>query len=135
MDNIKLWRGSKKNAFLRMSFYGRYNSMQIGKDVMRVLGAPPYIAIRVNREMNSLLIEGAVEKHKLSFKVPSDIYENHNRQMIINSMSFVISMMTLNNMDLAETYTIEGVYSEKNNAVVFDMNASKVYGVHEENIC
>lgn len=111
----------------QISFYGRQNCIQIGKDVVRVLGAPPYIAIRINPEMDSVLIESAEEKHKLSFKVPEDICMNKNRQMVINSTSFVVGMMTRNELDLKETYQIEGVYSEKNNAVVFNIKDATVY--------
>ena len=127
IDGDKLWKGSKKSAKLRISFYGRQNCIQLGKDVVRVLGAPPYIAIRINPEMDSVLIESAEEKHKLSFKVPEDICMNKNRQMVINSTSFVVGMMTRNELDLKETYQIEGVYSEKNNAVVFNIKDATVY--------
>ncbi len=126
-DKGKLWKGSKKQAKLRISLYGRQHVIQIGKDVVRVLGVPPYISIRINLEMDSILIESAMEKHKLSFKVADDICFNKNRQMTITSASFVIGLMVQNNLDLSETYQIEGVYSEKNNAVVFNIKDSKLY--------
>lgn len=120
MENKRLWKGSKKSVKLRISFYGRQNCVQVGKDVVRVLGAPKYITLRVNRDMSSVLIESAEEKHKLSFKVPEDLYANNNAQMVINSTSFVIGIMTHNDLDLGGTYQIEGIYSEKNNAVIFN---------------
>lgn len=126
----KLWSGTKKSASLRISLYGRTHVLQIGKDVVRVLGAPPYLALRINQEMDSLLIESAMEKHKLSFKVADDLYVNKNRQMTITSISFVIGLMTRNAMNLEETYQIEGVYSEKNNAVVFNLKNARLYVAH-----
>ncbi len=126
----RLWSGSKKSASLRISLYGRTHVLQIGKDVVRVLGAPPYLALRINQEMDSLLIESAMEKHRLSFKVADDLYSNKNRQMTITSISFIIGLMTRNAMDLKETYQIEGVYSEKNNAVVFNLKDARVYTAH-----
>ncbi len=126
----KLWSGTKKSASLRISLYGRTHVLQIGKDVVRVLGAPPYLALRINQEMDSLLIESAMEKHKLSFKVADDLYVNKNRQMTITSISFVIGLMTRNAMNLEETYQIEGVYSEKNNAVVFNLKDARLYVAH-----
>lgn len=126
-DKGKLWNGSKKQAKIRISLYGRQNIIQIGKDVVRVLGVPPYISIRINPEMDSILVEPAEEKHKLSFKVAEDICFNKNRQMIISSASFVIGFMVKNNLDLSETYQIDGIYSEKNNAAVFQMKDAKVY--------
>ena len=35
--------------------------------------------------------------------------------------------MVKNNLDISETYQIDGVYSEKNNAAVFQMKDAKVY--------
>lgn len=126
--NDKLWNGTtKKSANLRISFYGRQNCVQVGKDVVRVLGAPPYIAIRINPELDSILFESAVEKHRLSFKVPDDLCLNSNRQMVINSTAFVTGLMLHNNLDITETYQMEGVYSEKNNAVVFKIKDAKLY--------
>ena len=127
-DKGKLWNGSKKKqAKIRISLYGRQNIIQTGKDVVRVLGVPPYISIRINPEMDFILVEPAEEKHKLSFKVADDICFNKNRQVIISSASFVIGFMVKNNLDLSETYQIDGIYSEKNNAAVFQMKDAKVY--------
>ena len=54
--------------------------------------------------------------------------------MVINSTSFVVGMMTRNGLDLRETYQIEGVYSEKNNAVVFDIKDATVYAPPKKKI-
>ena len=123
----KLWNGMKSYARLRLSFYGRQNVIQVAKDVVRVLGAPTYISLRVNQNMDSILIEGAEEKNKLSFKVPSDLCLNGNRQMVITSLSFVNGFMIHNKLDLSETYRVDGIYSEKNNAVVFNLRDAKLY--------
>ncbi len=127
----KLWSGVKKSANLRISLYGRKHVLQIGKDVVRVLGAPPYLAVRINQEMDSLLIESAMEKHKLSFKVADDLYVNGNRQMTITSTSFISGIMIRNALDMKETYQVEGVYSEKNNAVVFNLKDARMYIAHQ----
>ncbi len=47
------------------------------------------------------------------------------------SASFVIGFMVKNNLDLSETYQIDGVYSEKNNAAVFQIKDAKVYGKNQ----
>lgn len=123
----KLWKGHKNSANIRISLYGRQNCIQIGKDVLRVLGAPPFISFRINREMNSIVIEPAQEKAPLSFPVPEGIMFNKNKQMTVTSASFVIGIMSMNGLDLSETYQIEGIYSEKNNAAIFNINESKLY--------
>ncbi len=40
--------------------------------------------------------------------------------------------MVKNNLDLSETYQIDGIYSEKNNAAVFQMKDAKVYEPKEK---
>jgi hypothetical protein len=131
MAEGKLWKGTKNHANIRISLYGRQNCIQIGKDVLRVLGAPPFIGFRINKEMDSIVIEPAQEKAPLSFPVPEGIMFDKNKQMTVTSASFVIGIMSLNGLDLAETYQIEGVYSEKNNAAIFNINESKLY-VHKD---
>lgn len=122
-DEVKLWNPwiTRTSANLRIAFYGRSSRVQIGKDVLRVIGAPSYITVRINRNMDSLVIEAAQEKHKLSFKVPDGIMLSHNMQMLLTSESFVHGVMLRNELDLNETYEVPGIYSEKNNAVVFNM--------------
>ena len=76
MIKVSCGTAQKKQAKIRISLYGRQNIIQTGKDVVRVLGVPPYISIRINPEMDSILVEPAEEKHKLSFKVADDICFN-----------------------------------------------------------
>jgi len=99
--------------------------------VVRVLGAPPYITFRVNQDLSSILVEGALEKTKISFKVPSDLYLNDNRQMRVTSKSFVTGIMMTNGLNLDDGYHVEGVYSEKNNAVVFKLKEAEKYSFED----
>ena len=45
-DKRKLWRGNKNTVKLEISIYGRVNVINIGKDVLRVIGAPSHIKCR-----------------------------------------------------------------------------------------
>jgi len=121
------WRANKSNPFLRISLQGKNNRLQVGKDVLRVLGAPKYITFRVNRQMDSILIETVEEKHSLSFKVPKAVMDGYEKQMYITSESFVIGLMVRNGLDRTKTYEIPGIYSEKNNAVVFKFEDCELY--------
>lgn len=131
-EEMKLWNGQKTKANICISLYGPRRTIQIRKDVVRVLGTPPYITFRVNQDLSSMLIEGAIEKTKISFKVPADLYKNEDRQMRVTSKSFVTGLMMTNGLDLANGYHVEGVYSEKNNAVVFKLKEAEKYNFDEE---
>lgn len=133
-DDRKLWNGQKTKANLCISLYGPRRTIQIRKDVVRVLGAPPYITFRVNQDMSSILVEGAIEKTKISFKVPADLYMNDNRQMRVTSTPFVTGIMAINGLVLDDCYHVEGVYSEKNNAVVFKLKDAEKYSFGEEEV-
>ena len=133
-EEMKLWNGQKNKANICISLYGPRRTIQIRKDVVRVLGAPPYITFRVNQDLSSILIEAALEKTKISFKVPADLYLNDNRQMRVTSKSFVTGIMMTNGLVLDDCYHVEGVYSEKNNAVVFKLNTAEKYSFGEEEV-
>lgn len=123
----KLWNGGKKNVKLEVSFYGKVNAINIGKDVIRVLGAPLYICFKVNRNMDSIIIAPCEGKETLSFKVPDNIYLVNSVQMRVTSRSFVLGLMTMNNMNMSYTYKVAGTYSEKNNVVIFHLADKRVY--------
>lgn len=128
----KLWNGQKNTVKLYISLYGPTHCLRIWKDVVRVLGGPQYISFRLNKDMSSMLIECAEEKHKLSFKIADDFYLNAEQEMKVISTSFVEGLMIRNELDLAESYHVEGVYSEKNNVVVFNLrNAEKLCNEEE----
>lgn len=125
----KLWTGVKTKANVRMSIRGYANELQIGKDVIRVLGAPAYITLKLNKNMDSIMIVGASDKQKLSFKVPAGYYLGRCKQMRVSSKSFVSGILSYNGLDVNATYQFEGVYSEVNNAVIFDLNEAEEYSV------
>ena len=123
----RTWRSNRTNPFLRISLQGKNNRLQVGKDVLRVLGAPKYITFRVNRQMDSILIECVEERHNLSFKVPAEVMEGYEKQMYITSESFVLGLMVRNGLDVTKTYELPGIYSEKNNAVVFNFSDCEMF--------
>ena len=81
----RLWKGEKKNVRLEISFYGKGNAINIGKDVVRILGAPSYICLKVNRSMDSIIITPCEKRETLSFKVPDRIYLVNHVQMHVTS--------------------------------------------------
>ena len=123
----RTWRSNRTNPFLRISLQGKNNRLLVGKDVLRVLGAPKYITFRVNRQMDSILIECVEERHNLSFKVPAEVMEGYEKQMYITSESFVLGLMVRNGLDVTKTYELPGIYSEKNNAVVFNFSDCEMF--------
>ena len=123
----KALSNNRKTARVHITLRGKGQSIYISKDAIRLIGTPRYITLRVNSAMDSLLIEESLENNRLSFKVPDDLYSNRNSKMQIASKSFVSGMMTSNALDPDETYIVEGMYSERNNAIVFSVKDARIY--------
>ena len=126
-ENRKLWHGNKHKVSLLASIYGKKNTLFIGKDVLRVLGGPTHICLKVNQKMDSFLVTPCTEKDPMSFKVPKDILMTARPEMHVVSQSFVIGLLAMNDLDFENTYNMSGIYSEKHNAVVFNMSDARLY--------
>lgn len=127
-DKRKLWRGNKNKVKLEISIYGRVNVINIGKDVLRVIGAPSHICLKINKEMDSFAVMPCEPAEPMAFKVPDDIMFNTRKQMKVTSRSFVIGLLSINGLEFEHTYKISGIYSENNNAVVFNMSDIWIFG-------
>jgi len=117
----------KNTVRLDVSIYGRESVINIGKDVLRVLGAPENVCLKVSQGMDSFVVMPCEEKDALSFHVPDDFMCNSRRQMKVTSRSFVTGLLAMNDLETEHTYKISGTYSEKNNAVIFNMSDIRRY--------
>jgi hypothetical protein len=118
---------AKNKVRLNVSIYGRESALYIGKDVMRVLGAPKDVCLKVSPRMDSFVIMPCDEYNVLSFHVPDDFMLNSHRMMRVISKSFVTGLLAMNDLETGHTYKISGTYSEKNNAVIFNMSDIRRY--------
>lgn len=109
---------TKRKASPRISIFGRKNAISIGKDVILLLGIPTHIRIRVNEEVDSLVIEPTEEKEVMSFKVPDRFLIDRHCNFRIHSQQFVRSVMIKNGMDLSESYSIVERYIRSSNAAI-----------------
>lgn len=112
---------TKRKASPRISIFGRKNAISIGKDVILLLGIPTHIRIRVNEEVDSLVIEPTEEKEVMSFKVPDRFLIDRHCNFRIHNQQFVRSVMIKNGMDLSESYSIVGRYIRSSNAAIFSL--------------
>ena len=113
---------AKNTVRLNVSIYGRESALNIGKDVLRVLGAPKDVCLKVSQRMDSFVVMPCDESDVLSFHVPDDFMLNSHRMMRVISKSFVTWLLAMNDLEIDHTYNISGTYSEKNNAVIFNMS-------------
>lgn len=110
-----------KPLHLNITVKGARNRIYISKDVIRALGIPPYICIKINEDMSSLAIQPGEEKEYMSFKVPEKLFDSHKHEFAVHSKSFVYTLLSANKLDTAKNYPIHGICSQLENAIVFKL--------------
>ncbi|MCD7957086.1 MAG: hypothetical protein LUG93_15325 [Lachnospiraceae bacterium] len=124
----KMWNGNKHAVRVEISISGKRKEIHIGKDVVRLLGAPTYLCLKVNKAMDSIAVMPCPGKEYMSFKVPEGILLGKHVSMRVVSSSFVERILAVNGYRDNRTYQITGTYFEKNNAVVFNLADMRLFG-------
>ena len=58
--------------------------MNVGKDVIRILGSPAYICVLQRKDRKSIAITPCAAEHPMSFKVPDRLLTDGQCRMMIN---------------------------------------------------
>jgi hypothetical protein len=106
---------------LCISIQGRWNRIRISKNVVRVLGSPDYVCLRVNEKLTSFAIMPCDSKDLMSFRVPPGLSGYTKKDFNIYSKAFIVSILEANDFDITRTYRLYGKYSNEKNAVIFRM--------------
>ncbi|MDD3337166.1 MAG: hypothetical protein PHI98_16915 [Eubacteriales bacterium] len=118
----RLSNGIKRtNAVLAARLTHDRRSIYLWRDVVRVLGAPKYVSIRVNQEYDSFAVTPGEANGYMSFLVPDGLSSAKQPAVGIHSSRFCEELIAMNDLTVGESYRIEGHYSEKNNAVIFNV--------------
>lgn len=96
-----------------------------GKDIIRVLGEPDYVCIRINKNYDSILVKPCESKDPMSFKVPERLLTNHHCVFRVNSKSFVQSLLLANSIEIDNTYYFSGIYCPEHNSVIIPIILKK----------
>lgn len=115
----------KTYEHLEIVVFGSQVCISVGKDIIRLLGNPAYICIRINSNYNSVLFKPCEEHDPMSFKVPAKLLTDHRCTFKIHSKMFVQRLLLANNLDLTETYTFSGFYSPHHNSVIIPIERSE----------
>lgn len=119
-------RNQQRTLSLCIIVKGPRNRIYIGKDVIRALGFPAFICIKVNEDMSALAIQPGEEKEYMSFKVPERLFDNHKVEFTVHSKRFVYELLAANGLESTRNYPLCGVCSQLENAVIF-----KIVSAHE----
>lgn len=125
METNKTINYIKKSVRLSFSIYGAKDSLNISRDVIRILGFPKFITIRIKDKSHFAVVPSGI-KEQMSFAVPKNLFNTKSGQFRIASKGFVTTILAENNLDKNVTYIIKGDYSETENAVFFSMENYRI---------
>ena len=77
---------------LRVTIPAESRRMNVGKDVIRILGSPAYICVLQRKDRKSIAITPCATEHPMSFKVPDRLLTDGQCRMMINGIQFMSSM-------------------------------------------
>lgn len=112
-------RKQRKSLRPTLSIQGRRNTINIGIDVIRLLGEPTHVCIMRNLRNSSLAVRPCVAEDVMSFQVPDHFMEDSNVKFCVHSKQFVQQIMHDCNLDTDKTFVFYGEWLEEKNAVIF----------------
>ena len=110
-----------RNLAIELSVQGARNCISIGKGVIRALGGPTHVSLKVSDTNDSISVFPCDEDDVMSFKVPERLLLDHKCVMRINSKRFVHGIMKSNDLDISRTYSLFGKYLADKNMAVFSL--------------
>lgn len=106
---------------IEMTIQGGRNCISIGKGVIRALGEPSHVSLKISDNHDSISVFPCDEDDVMAFRVPTKLLIDHHCVMRINSKRFVHGIMRSNGMDITRTYTLSGEYLKDKNIAVFSL--------------
>lgn len=115
---------------IEMTLQGARCCISIGKGVIKALGKPSHVSIKISDSHDSLSVFPCDEDDVMAFRVPLKLFTDHRCVMRINSKQFVHGIMRTNQMDTSKTYVLSGEFLEEKNTAVFSLVEASVF-VHK----
>ena len=106
---------------IEMTLQGARNTISVGKGVIRALGCPSHISLKISDTNDSISIFPCDEDNVMSFRVPEKLLVDHHCVMRIFSKKFVQGIMRMNDLDTTKTYNLVGSYLKAQNTAVFSL--------------
>ena len=98
------------------------STITISKDIIKSLGYPKHVCLRINEQTNSFAIIPCKPEDALSFKVPDKLFIDHHCVFRLTSKQFMLNLILKHNLEVTHVYACKGIYSQKMNAVIVSLN-------------
>ena len=116
---------SERIMNLRVTIPAESRRMNVGKDVIRVLGSPAYICVLQRKDRKSIAITPCAAEHPMSFKVPERLLIDAQCRMRINGIQFIQALLGANGLAIGKGYQFKGRYDAEKNAVIISLKTDE----------
>ena len=106
---------------LRVTIPAESRRMNVGKDVIRILGSPAYICVLQRKDRKSIVITPCTAEHPMSFKVPDRLLTDGQCRMMINGIQFIQVLLEANGLAAGKDHQFKGRYDAEKNAVIISL--------------
>ena len=110
-----------ENIYLLVTIPAESRRMNVGKDVIRVLGSPTYICVLQRKDRKSIAITPCTAEHPMSFKVPDRLLTDGQCRMMINGIQFIQALLEANGLAAGKDHQFKGRYDAEKNAVIISL--------------
>ena len=100
---------------LRVTIPAESRRMNVGKDVIRILGSPAYICVLQRKDRKSIAITPCAAEHPMSFKVPDRLLTDGQCRMMIQLL------LEANGLAAGKDHQFKGRYDAEKNAVIISL--------------
>ena len=120
-QRIAAYLAEHKELDLLVTIPAESRRMNVGKDVIRILGSPSYICILQRKDRQSIAITPCAAEHPMSFKVPDRLLIDGQCRMRINGIQFIQALLEANGLAVGKDYQFKGRYEAEKNAVIISL--------------
>ena len=92
---------------LRVTIPAESRRMNVGKDVIRILGSPAYICVLQRKDRKSIAITPCTAEHPMSFKVPDRLLTDGQCRMMINGIQFIQVLLEANGLAAGKDHQLK----------------------------
>ena len=110
---------------LRVTIPAESRRLNVGKDVIRILGSPAYICVLQRKDRKSIAITPCAAEHPMSFKVPDRLLTDGQCRMMINGIQFIQVLLEANGLAAGKDHQFKGRYDAEKNAVVISLEENE----------
>ncbi len=104
----------------------KHNTLTVGKDIIRYLGFPTHVCLRINATRDSFIIFPCKPDDVMSFKVPEHLFTDAHCSMRIHSKQFLYHIVTANSLDDNYVYSYSAHYVKDKNLVLVNLNDESI---------